>query len=365
MQVLKYLFATFLITILSSGISFANDKFTISDITVEKKASDATGARKLAISEAESIAFDKLVRSMITDADYYKLPVLSKQDISALVKGYEVSDEKAYAKTYKATYSISFLPHMIKNLFEENEIEFSENKGAPTLVLPVYQEGNNVTLWDSENDWWDSWNKRVSLNNLIPMILPLGDIEDINLLKVEDVFSENYETFRELVEKYDAKDVLVVEVQYDDEDFSGKPTVDVVARLLNKNNSEKRQAAYKGEFGQEKVLFFSSVAKDLISRIEGDWLKKAAATAQIEEPEKPNVVVNIPISNLKDWLGKKKKISELEFVEELEVVTITSKLAVAKLYYKEDFATFSYFMGLEGYSIRKLEGSDDWYLDAG
>lgn len=350
------------------AIAKDEDIYTIQDVWVEKKAKNATDARKYAVSEAGLIAYDKLIRKIISDDDYEKMPVLSHEEISNLVKGYEVKEEKIGSKSYEAHFSVSFFSHMVKKLLEENEISIVSDKGEPILVLPVYHEGSDAVLWRDINPWWEAWEKSVSDFGPVPMILPLGDIEDIGVIKVEDIFSQNKEAFNELAKKYEVKDILIAEAEYDDTNFDGKPSLKVTMKFMGKNNSEKSNALYESDYGEDKAELLASAAHDIVSKIRSNRLNEISPSGfgqdgmPVQSKEK-SIVASIAISDLKDWLAVRDKLSQIDIIEKVEVLGLSPNEAKVKMFYGEDLSTVSYFLGLKGLNLQKKDGTPDWRIE--
>ncbi len=357
-----------LLSALTANPALAKDVFTVDNIPVEKSASDATEAKNMAIDEAEKLAFDKLIKSVVNEADLARIPSLSEEEISSLVKGFEVSDEKLSGNKYQANFTILFLENNVKKLLLDADIVFVDNKGAPTLVFPLYKEGiNGKTVWQSSTPWWKAWDKTITEGSVVPLVLPLGDIDDLEMLDGAEISSADYVALEGLAKKYEAKDILIAEAVYDGTAFNGKPSINVTFRMLDKNgNKESQSVQIDGDYEQEIEKLFKTAVSGVTSRM-GTELKKQKIVEEAEAekvPEKPNVVVNVPISGLGDWLKMKGRIEKIKSIDNFEVITLSPALARLRIFYKEDIETFINFLGTEGFNLHKGKDGQSWVMEA-
>lgn len=142
------------------------DLFTINNIEVNETARNATIARSIAISKAESIAFDKLKTKLVSSSDLHLLNNTDFFDITSLVLGIQVSDERAFSNRYTAKIDVTFSPEAIINIFTDAGAAFILNAGAELCIAHAHSEGLITRLWESDNKANFAWKKIDLINRL-------------------------------------------------------------------------------------------------------------------------------------------------------------------------------------------------------
>ena len=148
--------------------------FTINSIEVDETARNASVARNQAIIKAESIAFDKLKSKLVAIDD---LPLLANTDflnIRSLVRGIEVSEERAFSNRYMAKIDVTFNPDSIIALFTKAGASFILNAGAELCVAHGHKEGLITRLWENDSRARVIWQGMDLINRLRNYKVALG-----------------------------------------------------------------------------------------------------------------------------------------------------------------------------------------------
>ena len=77
----------------------ASGVYTIRDVQASKSAADANKARQLAIDEAQTVAFKKLMRTLVAEDDFKAATNTDNDTIAKLVQSFDVDDEKIEDKS--------------------------------------------------------------------------------------------------------------------------------------------------------------------------------------------------------------------------------------------------------------------------
>src|SRR5690606_34291779 len=134
-------------------------------------------------------AYQQLVESVVLPEERSLLPALNSSQINDLVAGIEVTDEKVGEQSYMARCNITFERNKVREILAKAGVQFLDNVSPNVLVLPILQQDSQVLLWEKENAWKDAWVTIASDAKVVPLIVPMGDLDDITLVKVEDAFS--------------------------------------------------------------------------------------------------------------------------------------------------------------------------------
>lgn len=175
------------------------DTYTISGVTVSKKAESGEKAREAAVAEAERKAFRKLMEKLAPGRADEAVADMPQERISSLVTEMRVRNERVSSVFYSAEFTFSFHPGMARAIAggeggnrgsvfggnrpqgvfgggrygAQNERERlygypPEEQGSvynsrkrkqdgPVMVLPVLEEGGAARQWEKSNAWIRSW----------------------------------------------------------------------------------------------------------------------------------------------------------------------------------------------------------------
>ena len=133
-----------------------DDAFTVGGVHEDVTAANASAARdQSAGAEGQHKAFDTLMGRIAAG----KAPHVNTSQITDLVIGFEVANERTSPVRYVADYTFHFNPNGIRRLLSDNGTARAAYVAPvkPVVVLPVYSEGGRAVLWDDPNPWRDAW----------------------------------------------------------------------------------------------------------------------------------------------------------------------------------------------------------------
>ena len=131
---------------LSSACAITN-VFEVRNVVVDVTGESASLARKKALAQAPSLAFQRLLERLTLNEDHNRLPRLDQDEISSFVSSFDVADEKTASKRYLAKLSYKFKQAEVRRLLNELNLQFAETLSKPVLILPVYQALGTIVLW--------------------------------------------------------------------------------------------------------------------------------------------------------------------------------------------------------------------------
>ncbi|QXG78952.1 DUF2066 domain-containing protein [Rhodospirillum rubrum] len=200
---------------MATAPAWAADAYKAPPINVDVTAGSPTEARQKAINDGQVKALRALLESLTTEGDHARLPAVTARDADAMVVDFGLANEKTAAKRYLATLNVRFNAAMVDRLLASSGIGHATTRDAPVLVLPVYQPqpSDPPQLWEDTNPWNEAWNKQTGLSEgLVPLVLGLGDIEDISALDGKRALSADAAASG-LAQRYGASDVLVLKAE--------------------------------------------------------------------------------------------------------------------------------------------------------
>ena len=132
----------------------------------------------MARADGQRRALDDVIQRLTGSTDLSKLPKLDDQTITNMVDSFEVANEKMSNVRYLADYTFHFRRSRIRQLLRNSGIAFSENPDKPVVVVPVFQDGDKLVLWDDPNPWRDAWSQTPAASGPAELALPLGGVGD-------------------------------------------------------------------------------------------------------------------------------------------------------------------------------------------
>jgi hypothetical protein len=246
------------------------DLFTVRDVPVDVTANSAVEAREQAIAQGHRDALDRLFRRLVPAEQWRDIPQLPLQDIFALAVNFSVADERTSDVRYIADFTVRF--------------------------------------------WYEFWLWNASDEGLVPLLVPLGDLQDMSSISADGALSLNASMLTPLTERYNAGDLIVTEarLQGSPEEGSarlittslqfsgagaarlgevfdqreGEELEDLMARAAESLNGEIQEAWKQNNliaYGNLRAIFVMAYTPDLASWIEiRDRLRRVAAIEQVK-----------------------------------------------------------------------------------
>lgn len=301
-----------------SGFAQAEDggAFQIDNLKVDVTAESAAQARDQARAEAQERAWRLLMERITLRADWPRLPMLTRDDIATYVRDFSVANEKTSAVRYIADLSFRFKEEDIRTLLSELRIPFAETLSKPVLVLPVYQSAGAQLLWDEPNPWREAWNQRDSRPGLVPMILPIGDLEDIGRIGAEQAISGDTARLQAIAQRYKAGDTLVAQGNRRVDPGTGKTVLEVFVTRFG--SALQEQTLVKGfEAGPDEGLeqLLKRAAEEVTLDIEDNWKRDNLIQAGVDHV----VAVTARIDGLASWLNMRNRLRDVAVIRAIDL----------------------------------------------
>ncbi len=205
----------------------------VGGIAVNVKSDSGLKARELAIAEARRKAFVEITQgNSAFDYDLKSRGIPSDEALENAVDTFEIEKEKISPKQYIGTLSITFSDRGLRKLLQgrhdrnTNDQESdddttgqtqndSEKDASPTnakdvILVPVYLTSDESLMWDTKNPWHQFWQKAPQ-ENVLKTRVPLGDVEDIMGISIEDIMTNRAQRVQGLLDRY-GKEALVVAI---------------------------------------------------------------------------------------------------------------------------------------------------------
>ena len=342
----------------AAGQTQTTDVFTVDGVDVDVTSETAAVAREAALADGERTAFRRLLERLTLRADQERLPSLPQDKIATYVKDFEVAEEKSAAGRYLATLNFRFKAEEIRRLLRDHDLPFAETPSKPVLVLPLYEAAGALMLWDDPNPWRDAWAARPPADGLVPLILPLGDLNDLGAIGAEQAAKGDIQSLTGIARRYGAGNTLVVHGNLGMDSRKGTYVLDVLVTRYGGVRTEATIARlFTAATGEETGDLLQRAAADIAAEVEDTW--KNANLMRFGRPTVLAVVV--PIGNLGEWLNVRRKLSRVAVISSLELVLLSRDEVRVNLHYIGDPDQLS--VALEQTDLVLYKDGDDWVLE--
>jgi Uncharacterized protein conserved in bacteria (DUF2066) len=304
------------------GRAADDDGFTVAGVHVDVTANDAITARDQALAQGQQQAFDILMSRIASG----RAPHVGADQLTDLVSGFEVANERRSGVRYVADYTFHFKPNAVRKLLEGASVPVVETPSRPVLVLPVLKRGDRAVLWDDPNPWRAAWTG--SDGGAMPIIVPLGDLDDVNAIDARAALRGDPAAIKAISDRYRNADVVVAQAT----PRSAPDRIDI---------SATRYGA--GESGTPQTMVVSTAAKpgegesDLMARAAGDVIAQLKSTWKSANALDPNrggtLTAHVMARGLADWVAVRDRLRAVPAIKSSELVSFSrDQLQVAIRY---------------------------------
>jgi hypothetical protein len=322
-RLLHACFAALLLVVPFSGASAA-DIFTVRGIHVDKTAESATAARAAALAEAQRLALTAMMKKLTLPEDWASLPDVDDATAQNAVRGFQVANEKTSSTRYIAEMIVSFQPEAVRRLLRGANVAFGETQARAALLLPVLHRDGGPVLWEENNPWRAAWAALEPGDELTPLILPIGEIMEINAVPATTAIA-NDETsltaLTDLAANYGTSGVVVAEASP-----AGSGLRVTLTRRGGFTESDPITKTYEGQDAAAMKL----AAADMLNELSTQWKRQII----VRDNRVSTIVVQADFATLSDWESIRKGLTSTPLVQGVEVVGISSRGAEIRISHK-------------------------------
>lgn len=346
--------AIFAATVLAAFVMFgapaSADIYEVSDVAVDATAASAAEARDLALANGQREAFYRLLQRLTPSAYHDQFPNLNASTVATYVRDFSVANEQTSSVRYLARLNVRFQEQDIRILLEEFGIPFTETASRPVVVLPVLSRAGASILWRDPNPWRIAWSQATLPSLPVPMMMPVGDLDDISGISAQDAIGTNPAPLDRIAQRYGAGAVTVAHATIA---TLGPPHVEITLTRRD----------------------IGTVADTVVTRVEAlpaesieQVLTRAvdAAIATIEESWKNQTVmrfdrggilaVNVPLSALDHWINVRSRLSQIAVVERSDLILLSRDEALLNIHYIGEVSQLARALAQSDMTLRENEG---------
>lgn len=332
--------------------------FTVRGVAVEVTSESAVAAREQAFANAQTRAFEKLAARLLTPDALRDFEVPEVEVIASMVENFEVEDEEVTPVRYRASYVFRFQADRVRHYMDTRGVSYTETRGDPLLVLPFMQRGAAMQLWEEGNLWYAAWQRApYRRDSLVPIDVPIGDLEDIQDIVGARAFTYEKDRLREMLARYGAGEAVLLVAAFNEgltPAHGGEITASPLTVYVYRTDSARPHfvTTLSVEPGTDEK------ASDLMDRgvaavsqfLRTDWKKQAA----FAPGRQITVAARVRYSDMREWVTIRELLKGLSGVESVGLRGLDAREAQVEISYRGNIRQLAGVLDRAGLASRPL-----------
>ncbi len=314
-----------------------NAVFTVQDIKVDVTSDSASISREQAFAKAQYRAFKQLVDRLLSEdqLEFFVMPAPSV--ISALVKDFEITEEQLSNVRYIGTYIFRFENDAVRNYLGGQGFAYTDVSSKPVLILPFYQQGARTLLWGIENPWLAAWSSAQSSQGLVPVIIPIGDIQDVSDIGDNESLNWSPEKLNDLTQRYAAGEsiIMLATPEWNNGTIAaeGSPP-DRLTIMVYRTSRGTPEFTSRVHITAEDIALheniFSAGVRQSRKNLQTAWKRQTLVNAA----QGNNLKVRVKFETIKEWVETQKKLRRVQGVGDMKLLSLKQNEANLELTFR-------------------------------
>ena len=112
---------------------------------------------------------------------------------------------------HRASSRCAYDPDAVRDLLQRRRLAPSPSPSrCRSSCCRCTRTGQAARLWPDDNPWWQAWAEHIDPEQLLRLVLPLGDLEDMAMVSAAQAQARDPAALAALAARYGAEDTLVV-----------------------------------------------------------------------------------------------------------------------------------------------------------
>lgn len=326
--------------------------FAVQGVDVDVTDKDAATAKDKALVEVQVKAFKQLAERLGTPELVAEIDGMETKDILPYLRSLSIEEESISPGRYQGKLTVRFLPDKIKSFYGSRGIRITAVQGPAFLVLPIWKSENGPQLWE-DNPWRQAWINLRAEQSQVPIIVPLGDLDDSEIISAQDVLSGDSVKLEAMRRRYDVKSVVIA---YAEPQPDGGIRASMNANTpLGKITFDK---IYRDDSGD--VLASSTLATKRFHQVMVEKFRSDSARILAGDVQRETLQVAVPFSGPSDWNRVRSQILSTPGVVGLDVSSLAGDGAVVKLTISGEIYTVQESFKASG--LQLFQAGDSWVI---
>ncbi len=300
--------------------------YTVTGVLVDVREKNAAQAKLKAISDAQLKAFAILARRLASPAAAKRLKGLGRREVGRMMASLSVEQERSGPGRYIARMTIRFLPEKVRQAFQNAGVSFTEKQAPKIVVLPVWVGPDGPVAW-RDNVWRQAWIDLKAENGLVPIIIPIGDLNDSQAVTAQEAIDGHETKLGAIKIRYQAEAILVA---------IGTPKSKTEIRATMSGDSPLGRVAfdktYKAGPNEDLKALAARIAKRFHTVMIDKWKKEGGGAVNATGPPQ-SFAISVPFASVAEWNNIRIELLTTPGVTGVDVNSISDRGAVVQLTY--------------------------------
>jgi len=320
-------------------------------VKVDATADSAGAAREAARVDGQRRALTAVIERLSGSTENSKPPKLDDKAITDMVASFEVANERMSAVRYMADFTFHFRPSKVRRLVRVTEStpaeggskssteggskSAAEGGGKPAVesgnravvVLPVYQDGSSLVLWDDPNEWRAVWSQRPPGSGPSRLVLPLGDAGDLAAIDADKAGSGKSEALTAIAQRNHGSEAVVAlaTARRQGAKLAG---LDVTVKRYRSGRLVDTQGR---SFDSDPAESEAELFKRVVDAIATDLETGAKRNAGSDQPT--SLAVTVPITSLGEWVQVRDRLASASAIRKIDLLSLSRQEAKLEVKY--------------------------------
>ena len=326
------------------------DVYVAETVPVDVTAGSVGEARDRGLTQGRIAGFRRILERIVAREDLARVPQLNADQIIEMVRDFSIANERSSAVRYLADLTVRFNPNAIRQLLRSAGVPFTETVSRPLVVVPVMQSGGAPSLWGSV--WHDTWVRAEPDGGLLPLIVPTGDAADAAVTAAQAV-GKNTAALLALAERHQAAGALVVVAEVE----GNGPIAMTITEIRADSQPMELSLTHTGASGQAAPEVLAGAVQTAVSAAADSWRRRNRVSFGV----KSQMTALVPVTDLKDWLAIRARLSNVALVDQVDVQAITRDRVQVTIHFAGEEEQLRLAMGQHNLSFTQQNGV--WVLE--
>jgi hypothetical protein len=334
--------------------------YAVQGVEVDVTSTNASSAKNQALMDVQVKAFVELVARLGSPEMAAQVQEKMKpEEIAPYLRSLSIEQESSAPGRYIGRFTVRFLPEKTQKFFADRGIRLPTKQAEPILVLPVYRAPDGLKLWE-DNPWRKAWIDLKGEQGLVPIIVPLGDLEDTEAITASDAVNGDAIKLDAIRKRYGAPSLLVAQA----EPAEGG-SIHVYIEGTTKLGDVKVNKIYEPEEGNPQgaeAVATAAFQKMLVKTYQEEAEKIAAAEAARNANHVQSIAVSVPFASPREWNAIRSRILSTPNVSGVDLSSLSADGAVIKLMFSHTLEELQNNMRAAGLNL--AQSGSAWVIQS-
>jgi hypothetical protein len=331
--------------------------FAVQGVAADVTDKDVATAKNKALFEVQMKAIVMLARRLGNETFAAEIAKLEPKDVLPLLKSLSIEEEGTGPGHYIGKFTVRFIPEKVQRLFESYGVAVVSEQATPMLVLPIWKAAEGAELW-GENLWRTAWLNLRAEQSLVPLIVPIGDLEDTAAITAQDVLNLDPIKLEALRRRYGTRTILVAIAE--PAEGNGVRAMMNAESELGKITFDKIYTADPPTLEASAALAAARFHAVMIDKYRSD--KARARQLSADASASHSIPVTVPFTSPSEWNAVRSRILSSPGIIGVDVSTLAADGAVIRLMYVGDLQGVQSAMQGTGLQMSQIGGN--WVIQS-